>query len=250
MIELKGIDVIFNKGTKLENHVLKSIDLKVETGEFITVIGGNGAGKSTLMNVLSGNVAPASGQIFIDNLDVTRMPTEKRSSMVSRVFQDPMIGTFSDLTIEENMSIAIKRGKCRGLAMSSNEPLREQFKAALADVGIGLEERLSDKVASLSGGQRQALSLIMATMIGSKILLLDEHTAALDPKIAKKIMQLTDKIVKRDNLTALMITHSMSQALEYGNRTIMMYHGSIARDMHGADRSELSAADLVKYFDL
>ncbi|MDA9163819.1 ATP-binding cassette domain-containing protein [Rickettsiaceae bacterium] len=250
MIELKNLNVIFNKGTKLENHVLKDIDFKVMDGQFVTIIGGNGAGKSTLMNVLSGNIKPTSGNVFIDNADVTRMSVEGRSGMVSRVFQDPMIGTFADFSIEENMSIALKRGAKRGLTMGINNASRGQFKDALSEIGIGLEDRLTDKVSSLSGGQRQALSLVMATLLGSKILLLDEHTAALDPKIAKKIMQLTDKIVKTHNLTALMITHSMSQALEYGDRTIMMYHGKIVRDMYGQERKKLSSADLIKYFDL
>ncbi len=250
MIELKNLNVIFNKGTKLENHVLKDIDFKVMDGQFVTIIGGNGAGKSTLMNALSGNINPTKGNVFIDNADVTRMSVESRSGMVSRVFQDPMIGTFADFSIEENMSIALKRGTKRGLAMGINKASRAQFKEALSEIGIGLEDRLTDKVSSLSGGQRQALSLVMATLLGSKILLLDEHTAALDPKIAKKIMQLTDKIVKTHNLTALMITHSMSQALEYGDRTIMMYHGKIVRDMYGQERKKLSSADLIKYFDL
>jgi putative tryptophan/tyrosine transport system ATP-binding protein len=250
MIELKNLHVTFNKGTKIENHVLRGIDLQVKDGEFITIIGGNGAGKSTLMNVLSGNIIPNRGKVFIDNLNVTKISTENRASMVSRVFQDPMIGTFSDLTIEENMSLAMKRGKTRGLSLSLNENSRSKFREALSDIGIGLEDRLTDKVSSLSGGQRQALSLVMATLLGSKILLLDEHTAALDPKIAKKIMKLTDNIVKKHKLTALMITHSMSQALEFGSRTIMMYHGKIVRDMFGEDRKNLSSADLVKYFDL
>ena len=250
MIELRGLNVVFNKGTKIENHVLKEIDLRVMAGQFVTIIGGNGAGKSTLLNILSGNVAPNSGKVFIDSLDVTKMSTENRASMVSRVFQDPMIGTFSELTIEENMSLAARRGIRRSLALSINQKLREQFKEALSDIGIGLENRLTDKVSSLSGGQRQALSLVMASLLGSKILLLDEHTAALDPKIAKKIMLLTDKIVKKHKLTALMITHSMTQALEFGDRTIMMYHGKLVRDMCGDERKKLSSADLVKYFDL
>ncbi len=250
MIELQAIDVVFNKGTKIENHVLKSINLKVMDGQFVTIIGGNGAGKSTLMNVLSGNLSPTGGKVFIDKLDVTSMSVENRSAMVSRVFQDPMIGTFADLTIEENMAIAHKRGTKRGLSVCLNKSLRDHFKEELAGIDIGLEDRLKDKVSSLSGGQRQALSLIMATLLGSKILLLDEHTAALDPKIAKNIMQLTDKIIKKHKLTALMITHSMIQALEYGDRTIMMYHGELVRDMKDSERKGLSSADLVKYFDL
>jgi putative ABC transport system ATP-binding protein len=250
MIRLKNIDVIFNKDTKIENHVLKEIDFQVMDGQFVTIIGGNGAGKSTLMNVLSGNIQPTSGQVFIDQLDVTSMSVEKRSAMVSRVFQDPRVGTFSDFTIEENMSIAYKRGVKRGLAPCLNQSLRQFFKQALSELKIGLEDRLTDKVSSLSGGQRQALSLVMATLLGSKILLLDEHTAALDPKIAKNIIGLTAQIIKNHGLTALMITHSMTQALEYGDRTIMMYHGKIVRDMYGQERKNLSSADLVKYFDL
>lgn len=250
MIELKNIDVIFNQGTKIENHVLKNINLKVADGEFVTIIGGNGAGKSTLMNLLSGNIIPSKGDVLIDSLNVTRMKPEIRSSMVSRVFQDPMIGTFADLTIEENMALASKRGLPRGFNISLGKNSRENFREALSDIGIGLEMRLKDKVSSLSGGQRQALSLIMATMLGSKILLLDEHTAALDPKIAKNIMELTGRIINRRKLTALMITHSMSQALEYGSRTIMMYHGEIVRDMKDSHRNELSTEDLLKYFDL
>lgn len=250
MIELKNLHVVFNQGTRIENHVLKGINMKVLDGQFVTIIGGNGAGKSTLMNVLSGNVKPTQGEVLIDDTNVTKMSPESRSSMVSRVFQDPMIGTFSDLTIEENMSLAARRGLRRGLKKSINETAREEFKKTLSDLEMGLEDRLTDKVASLSGGQRQALSLIMATLLGSKILLLDEHTAALDPKIARRIMQITDKIIKKHGLTALMITHSMSQALEFGDRTIMMYHGEIVRDMFGNERKKLSSNDLVKYFDL
>jgi len=250
MIELQNIDVIFNEGTEIENHVLKNINLKVCDGQFVSIIGGNGAGKSTLMNILSGNILPNKGKILIDGLNVTTMSTEARSSMVSRVFQDPTIGTFADLTIEENMALALKRGLNRGVFSSLNENSRDKFKLVLATVGIGLENRLKDKVSLLSGGQRQALSLMMATLLGSKILLLDEHTAALDPKIAKQIMKLTNEIIGQHRLTALMITHSMSQALEYGNRTIMMYHGEIVRDMEGDEREKLSTSDLIKYFDL
>jgi putative tryptophan/tyrosine transport system ATP-binding protein len=250
MIELQNIDVIFNEGTEIENHVLKNINLKVCDGQFVSIIGGNGAGKSTLMNILSGNILPNKGKILIDGFDVTTMSTEARSSMVSRVFQDPTIGTFADLTIEENMALALKRGLNRGIFSSLNENSRDKFKLVLATVGIGLENRLKDKVSLLSGGQRQALSLMMATLLGSKIILLDEHTAALDPKIAKQIMKLTNEIIGQHRLTALMITHSMSQALEHGNRTIMMYHGEIVRDMEGDERKKLSTSDLIKYFDL
>ncbi|WPY00833.1 ABC transporter ATP-binding protein [Candidatus Trichorickettsia mobilis] len=250
MIELQNINVCFNKNTKLENHVLKTINLSVLDGQFVTIIGGNGAGKSTLMNILSGDITPDSGRVLIDKQDVTKLSTAQRSCFVARVFQDPMIGTFTNLTIEENMSIASKRGSQRGLALGLNHNLREWFKESLAELGMDLEKRLNDKVASLSGGQRQALSLIMATLLGSKVLLLDEHTAALDPKIGKIIMELTNKIIKKHNLTALMITHSMAQALDYGDRTIMLYHGEVIRDMQGENRTALSPDDLIKYFDL
>jgi putative ABC transport system ATP-binding protein len=250
MIELIDLNVIFNKGTKLENHVLKNINLKVLDGQFITIIGGNGAGKSTLMNILSGDIMPSSGKIFIDGQDVTKLSTELRSKLVARVFQDPMIGTFAGLTIEENMAIAFKRGRSRDLNLALNNTLREEFRTHLSELNIDLENRLKDSVSSLSGGQRQALSLIMSTLQDSKILLLDEHTSALDPKIGQIIMDITNKIIKKQKLTALMITHSMTQALDYGDRTIMMYHGEIVRDMAGDERTTLSPSDLIKYFDL
>lgn len=250
MIELQNINVFFNKNTKLENHVLKGINLKVMDGQFVTIIGGNGAGKSTLMNLLSGDIKPDKGKILIDNKDVTSLSTIDRSSLVARVFQDPMIGTFADLTIEENLSIASKRGQKRGLTKYINLKSKEWFQNSLKQLDMNLENRLNDKVSSLSGGQRQALSLIMATLLGSKILLLDEHTAALDPKIGQVIMAITEKIIKQYNLTALMITHSMSQALDYGDRTLMLYHGQIIKDMQGEHRSTLSPDDLIKYFDL
>ncbi|MES2214807.1 MAG: ATP-binding cassette domain-containing protein [Pseudomonadota bacterium] len=250
MIELKSINVIFDKNTNREAHVIKDLDLTVSNGDFITIIGGNGAGKSTLMNLLAGDLYPSNGQIFIDGINVTKLSTEKRSSMVARVFQDPMIGTCSELTIEENMSIAYKRGNIRGIDLSINTELRSKFQKILQNLEMGLENRLSMKVSGLSGGQRQALSLIMATIQGSKILLLDEHTAALDPKIAKLIMEITAKLTDMYKLTALMITHSMSQALHYGNRTIMMSRGKIVKDIDAVKRNNLAPNDLIKYFDL
>lgn len=250
MIELQNIQVTFNKGTQLENHVLKGINMSIKEGEFVTVIGGNGAGKSTLMNVLAGDIKPSKGKIIVNGDDITNLPTYKRANLIARIFQDPMLGTFADLTIEENLSLAFKRGKFRGLDFALSTSLRERFKEALAEVGIGLERRLKDKVALLSGGQRQALSLVMAAMQESKILLLDEHTAALDPKIAKSVLEMTARIVKGHKLTAIMITHSMTQALEYGNRTIMMYHGKIIKDIKNQERSLLSPDNLLKFFDL
>jgi putative ABC transport system ATP-binding protein len=250
MLELKDVHVTFGKGTQLSNHVLKGINLKVNDGEFVTIIGGNGAGKSTLMNIVAGDVLPDTGQILIDGKDVTKLSTDKRAKLVARVFQDPMIGSCAALTIEENLSLAYRRGQCRGLSLSLNKELRKKFKESLADLGIGLENRLKDKVASLSGGQRQAVSLVMATLQPSKILLLDEHTAALDPKMAKTILELTQKLITKHKLTALMITHSMSQALEYGSRTIMMYHGEITKDMDSSERTQMNPADLLAFFDL
>ena len=250
MLELKNINVIFGKGTSLENHVLKNINLTVKKCEFVTVIGGNGAGKSTLMNLIAGDILPTTGDLWIDGMKITRKPTEERAAYISRVFQDPMIGTCADMTIEENLSLAATRGKKRGLHLSINDDLRQQFKQRLSILNIGLENRLDDKVALLSGGQRQALSLIMCSFAPSKIVLLDEHTAALDPKMAKLVIELTQKIVEQFGLTALMITQSMTQALEYGSRTIMMYHGSITRDIHGKNRALLKPEELLEFFDL
>ncbi|MBS0288018.1 MAG: ATP-binding cassette domain-containing protein [Proteobacteria bacterium] len=250
MIKLNDIQVIFNQGTQLENHVLKGINLTIEKGEFVTIIGGNGAGKSTLMNILAGDLLPHQGSLFIENKDITTWPTEKRSPLVARIFQDPMLGTFSELTIEENLSLAHQRGKRRGFALSTSGALRQKFREALSVLNMNLENRLLDKVSSLSGGQRQALSLVMATLQECELLLLDEHTAALDPKIANTIMEITNNIVKARKLTTLMITHSMSQALHYGSRTIMLYHGEVVRDMTGDTRKSLSTENLLAFFEV
>lgn len=249
MIYLKNINVVFNKKTPLANHVLQNISLTIDTGEFVTVIGGNGAGKSTLMNVISGDIIGDSGQIKLDNINVTKKPTQERSRFVSRVFQDPMLGTCSSLTIEENLALSQKRGKARMLSLALNKNIREYFRERLATLNIGLENRLQDPMGSLSGGQRQAVSLLMATMLPSKILLLDEHTAALDPKMAKLILTLTQQLVSQNKLTALMITHSMTHALEFGSRTLLMHHGKIEKDIRGDERKNLSASDLLSLFD-
>jgi putative ABC transport system ATP-binding protein len=250
MIKLENLNVIFNQGTQLENWVLRDINLQIEEGEFVTIIGGNGAGKSTLMNVMTGDISVESGKVIIDGQDVTKLNTENRSSFIARIFQDPMLGTFAELSIEENLSLAYNRGRVRGLSLALRGDLRAKFKEAMSELGMGLEQRLNDKVALLSGGQRQVLSLIMATLQGSKLLLLDEHTAALDPKTAKTVLELTASIIERRKLTSLMITHSMTHALEYGNRTLMMYHGQIIRDMKEKERMSLSPTDLIKFFDL
>lgn len=248
MIQLKNLHLTFNQGTPLEVEVLRGINLKVEAGEFVTVIGSNGAGKSTLMNALAGDVLVDRGHIFIDNVDVTKQTTNKRAQYVSRVFQDPMLGTCASLTIEENLALAYDRGTCRGLSLALRGH-REFFKERLADLGIGLEKRLKDPMGALSGGQRQAVSLLMATLKPSKVLLLDEHTAALDPKMARVVMTLTEKLVAQEERAVFMITHSMTQALEHGTRTLLMHQGQIIKDLKGKERSKLQPMDLHGYFD-
>lgn len=248
MINLSNISVIFGKGTPLQNQVLHQLNLKMNIGEFVTIIGGNGAGKSTLMNLLSGEIAIDTGSIVLDGTDVTHWPTYKRAKLISRVFQDPLLGSYADLTIEENLSLAWSRGKKRTFKMALPRFNREYFRERLADIGIGLENRLSDKIGLLSGGQRQAISLVMATLQPSKILLLDEHTAALDPKMERLILELTARLIKEKQLTALMITHCMAQALEFGTRTLVMHQGRIVRDLKEAERNTLEANDLMSFF--
>lgn len=247
MIKLEKINVYFNKGTNIENHIFKNLSLSIEDGEFVTVIGGNGAGKSTLMNLISGNLIANSGKVIIDNTDVTKIAEAQRANLVSRVFQDP--GTFGDLTIIENLSIAHSRGKKRGLAAAINDELKNKSIDILASLNMNLENRLDTKVSLLSGGQRQALSLIMATLQESRILLLDEHTSALDPKTVLMILKITNEIITKHKLTALMITHSVHDALDVGSRTLMMYHGKILHDLPSAKRKSIKAADLLKLFE-
>jgi putative ABC transport system ATP-binding protein len=248
MIELNNITVTFAKNTPLEHKVFKKLNLKIENGQFLTVIGGNGAGKSTLMNVISGDVPVDAGQILLDNNNVTRWLPHQRARLISRVFQDPLLGSYADLSIEENLSLAYSRGSLRTLKPALNKQLREKFRAILADIGIGLENRLQDRMGQLSGGQRQAVSLLMATLLPAKILLLDEHTAALDPKMEKLILKLTQRLIDEHQLTALMITHCMQQALEYGTRTLVMHQGNIVRDLVGPARSQLQPSELVPFF--
>jgi putative ABC transport system ATP-binding protein len=248
MIELNNISVSFGKGTPLECAVFHQLNLKIGHGEFITVIGGNGAGKSTLMNLIAGEIAPDKGSITLDHKHVTRWSAEKRAKFLSRVFQDPLLGSYADLTIEENLSLALSRGAKRGLKSALSPHLCAHFQARLADIGIGLENRLKDKMGLLSGGQRQAVSLIMATLQPSKILLLDEHTAALDPKMEKLILELTKRLITEKKLTALMITHCMAQALAMGTRTLVMHQGKIVRDLLEAERATLKAKDLIAFF--
>jgi putative ABC transport system ATP-binding protein len=248
MITLNNISVTFGKGTPLETTVFKDFHLKINAGEFVTVIGGNGAGKSTLMNLISGDILSDSGTIILDNIAVTKWVTHKRARLISRVFQDPLLGSYADLTIEENLSLAFSRGKSRTLKMALRANLREQFKEKLSHMGLNLENRLTDKIGLLSGGQRQAVSLVMATLRPSKILLLDEHTASLDPKMERLILELTQRLIQEQQLTTLMITHSMSQALEFGTRTLMMHQGKILHDLSETQRNKLQAKDLIGFF--
>ncbi len=249
MIVLKDINVTFNKGTHVENQVLKNLNLQIEEGEFITVIGGNGAGKSTMMNVLTGDVIPNSGSVLIDGKDLTQKTTHQRAGLIARIFQDPMVGTFSHLTILENLCLAHKRGQSRGMSSAKSKDLQDEFARRLRSLDMGLETRMQDRVSLLSGGQRQALSLVMATLQKAKILLLDEHTAALDPKTARLILELSEKMIQDYKLTTLMITHSMTQALSHGTRTLAMQQGIIAKDWRGEERKSLTASDLIKFFE-
>jgi putative tryptophan/tyrosine transport system ATP-binding protein len=248
MIELRDATVVFNRGDPLERRALDDLTLSVAPGEFVTVIGSNGAGKSTLLNVLTGDVLVSSGAVSFDGLDVTRWPVNRRAAFVGRVFQDPLVGTCGFLTIEENLALAARRGCRRGLRLATGPKRRAALRDRLADLKLGLENRLGDRMDQLSGGQRQALSLVMAAVMEMKILLLDEHTAALDPRIAAFVMSLTNRIVAEHSLTTLMVTHSMRQALDHGSRTIMMHEGRIVLDLKGDERRRLSVEDLLRMF--
>ena len=248
MLELKQIKKTFFPGTINEKVALKGIDLVLEDGDFVTIIGGNGAGKSTLLNAIAGVWAPDCGQVIIDGVDVTHLPEYKRAKYLGRVFQDPMMGTAKDMEIEENLALARRRGKRRGLRWRITRTEREEYRALLATLDLGLETRLTNKVGLLSGGQRQAVTLLMATLQQPKLLLLDEHTAALDPKTAAKVLEITDRIVEQQNLTTLMITHNMKDAIAHGNRLIMMHEGRIIIDVRGEEKKKLTVEDLLAMF--
>lgn len=248
MINLSDVHVTFNPGTPLETLALRGVDLQVPKGQFLTIIGSNGAGKSTSLNVIAGQIRVASGRVDVDGQDVTALPVYKRSGMLSRVFQDPKMGTCEDLSILENFALAHGRTRPRKLRFAVTSGMREQTAERLKVLGLGLENRLDDKVGLLSGGQRQAVSLLMAATGDTKVLLLDEHTAALDPKTADFVMELTKQIVAELNLTAVMVTHSMAQALDTGDRTIMFHRGKIVFDAGGADRANMGVADLLDLF--
>lgn len=248
MIELSGIKVTFNKGTPLESTALRGIDLNVPDGEFLTVIGSNGAGKTTALNVIAGLVAPEAGAVRVSGTDVTKWPTHRRASLISRVFQDPKMGTCEDLTILENFALAYARTKPRGLRFAIDGGIRGEVAERLSVLKLGLETRLDDKVGLLSGGQRQAVSLLMATTGAPQVLLLDEHTAALDPKTAEFVMELTRNVIAKMGMTSVMVTHSMAQALQFGSRTIMFHRGQIVFDVSGDERRKMSVADLLALF--
>lgn len=249
MLEIKNISKTFNPGTVNEKRALRNVSLTLRDGDFVTVIGGNGAGKSTMLNAIAGVWPVDEGQIIIDGKDVTKLPEHKRAAFLGRVFQDPMNGTAATMGIEENLALALRRGQSRTLrpGIKSNE--REAYKKLLATLGLGLEERLTSKVGLLSGGQRQALTLLMATLKKPKLLLLDEHTAALDPKTAAKVLETTEMIVNRDKLTTLMITHNMKDAIAHGNRLIMMMDGNIILDICGEEKKNLTVEDLLHKFE-
>lgn len=249
MLDVRDIWKTFNKGTVNEKKALQGLNLHLNDGDFVTVIGGNGAGKSTMLNAIAGVWPVDSGTITIDDVDVTKQPEYKRAKYIGRVFQDPMMGTAANMQIDENLAIASRRGKIPGLAWSSKAKQKEQFREMLKELDLGLEDRLSSKVGLLSGGQRQAVTLLMATLNKPKLLLLDEHTAALDPKTAAKVLALTEKIVERDHLTTLMITHNMRDALRCGNRLIMLYNGQVIIDVAGEKKKNLDVPDLLKMFE-
>jgi putative tryptophan/tyrosine transport system ATP-binding protein len=249
MISIKGLSVTFNKGTPLETPALVEIDLDVPQSQFVTVIGSNGAGKSTLLNAIAGTVVADHGEVRIDDSIMTRIPASRRARHIARVFQDPRAGTAEELTIEENLALANDRGSRRGLGRALDKGLRERFRHELRELDLGLESRLSDRVGLLSGGQRQAVSLFMATLAPMKLLLLDEHTAALDPITAAFVLALTRRLVGEKRMTTLMVTHSMRNALDCGERIVMMHEGGIVLDVAGPDRDGLDVADLLATFE-
>lgn len=248
MLTATQLHVTFNAGTPIETRALRGLDLDIPTGQFVSVIGSNGAGKSTLLNAISGDQAVDQGRISIDGVDVTAQPAWARAGQVARVFQDPMAGTCESLTIEENMALALARGQRRGLRLALRGHMRESFRERLAILGLGLEQRLTDRIGLLSGGQRQAISLLMASLQPSRILLLDEHTAALDPRTAAFVLELTARIVAEGKLTTMMVTHSMRQALDYGDRTVMLHQGKVVLDVSGPERAGLDVPDLLRLF--
>ncbi len=249
MLEIKNLHKTFNKGTINEKVALAGVNLQLNPGDFVTIIGGNGAGKSTTLNAIAGVWPVDQGNIIVDGVDITNLPEHKRASYLGRVFQDPMTGTAATMSIEENMAIAARRGKKRGLGWGITKKEREEFKEQLKELDLGLDERMSSKVGLLSGGQRQAITLLMAAIQEPKLLLLDEHTAALDPKTAAKVLAISEKLIAEHHLTAMMVTHNMKDAIAHGNRLIMMHEGKIIYDVSGEEKKNLKVADLLKKFE-
>lgn len=249
MLKLEGIRKTFNAGTVNEKTALDGLNLELREGDFVTVIGGNGAGKSTMLNAVAGVFQVDEGTICIDNVNVTKLPEYKRAGYLGRVFQDPMTGTAANMQIEENLALALRRGGRRTLRRGITQKEREMFREKLTILGLGLEDRMTSKVGLLSGGQRQALTLLMATLKRPRLLLLDEHTAALDPKTAAKVLEVTERIVEKDHLTTLMITHNMKDAITHGNRLIMMHEGHVIYDVSGEEKKCLRVSDLLEKFE-
>lgn len=250
MLQVNHIHKVFNAGTVNEKHALKDVSLTLEDGDFVTVIGGNGAGKSTLLNAIAGTFPVDAGEILIDGVDVTKLPEHKRAQYLGRVFQDPMNGTAATMEIQENLALAKRRGKVRTLMPGITKAEKAEYRELLKILDLGLEERMTSKVGLLSGGQRQAVTLLMASLKQPKLLLLDEHTAALDPKTAAKVLETTDKIVNRNRLTTLMITHNMKDAIVHGNRLIMMMDGQIIFDIRGEEKKQLTVEELLRKFEV
>ena len=248
MLDLQHISKTFNPGTVNAKTALRDLSLTLHEGDFVTVIGGNGAGKSTMLNAVAGSFSVDTGRIMIDGTDVTHLPEHKRAAIIGRVFQDPMMGTAPTMQIEENLALAARRGQRRGLRWGVTNAEREEYHEKLKMLGLGLEDRMTAKVGLLSGGQRQALTLLMASLKRPKLLLLDEHTAALDPTTAAKVLELSDKIVEENGLTAMMITHNMTDAIRHGNRLIMMNEGRIILDIAGEEKKKLTKRDLLERF--
>lgn len=248
MIEVRGLAVTFNAGTALETRALRGVDLAIPAGQFVTVIGSNGAGKSTLLNALAGTARATAGRVLIGGEDVTPLPASARARLVARVFQDPLAGSCETLTLEENLALAAARGRRRGLALALRGRDREAWRGRLATLGLGLEGRLKDRMGLLSGGQRQAASLLMATLAPIKVLLLDEHTAALDPRTAEAVLDLTRRLVAEDRLTTFMVTHSMQQAIALGDRLLMLHEGRVVLDHAGTEKAGLTVQDLLAEF--
>lgn len=248
MLQIKHVSKTFNKGTVNEKQALRDLNLTLKEGDFVTIIGGNGAGKSTMLNAIAGVWPVDEGQIIIDDKDVTKLPEYKRAAFLGRVFQDPMNGTAATMGIEENLALALRRGTLRTLKPGINNSERKLYRDLLLRLGLGLEDRLTYKVGLLSGGQRQALTLLMSTLKRPKLLLLDEHTAALDPKTARKVLELTEEMVNEQHLTALMVTHNMKDAIQIGNRLIMMNSGHIIYDVEGEEKKKLTVENLLAKF--